>query len=229
MNYLALYFLAVLLMWKMLHKYSVCQDKELLPREPGTALAVILKDRPEIFYLWTASVLFCLFHGPSFHGHWKFASWSLLWISSERRCGSKQERSPDAFGTIWHHHGSDADDQMFQGMGDLRFAFDCPSVLTRCQSTEMFWLLLLGSCLLLLLQQMIWKLWPFSHVCDIHTIKHTDCQSQLLPRGEGSLVQGEGGTHSSCTCGFFLWGCMMFLRASLTLLWELMGQQIWPR
>lgn len=38
MNRLALYFLAVLLMWKMLHKHSACQDKKLLLGEPGTAL-----------------------------------------------------------------------------------------------------------------------------------------------------------------------------------------------
>jgi len=81
---------------------------------------------------------------------------------------------------------------MFQGTGDLWFSFDCPSVLTRCQSTEMFWLLLLGSCLLPLLHRMIWNPWPFSHECDIHTIKHTGCQSQMLPRGKGSAVGGKG-------------------------------------
>lgn len=178
-------------MWKMLHKHSACQDKKLLPREPGTTLVGVLEDRTEVFYLWTVSVLFCLC---------LMVSWSvkihqliLFWISSDWRCRwNKQGRSPDAFGTIWHHHWSDVDDQMFQGTGDVCFSFDCPRVLMPCQSAEMFWLLLLGSCLLPLLHQMIWKPWPFSHVCDIHTIKHTGCQSQLLPWGKGSAVRGEG-------------------------------------
>lgn len=119
----------------------------------------------------------------------------MLWIISKWRCGrwSKQESSPDAFGTIWHHPRSDVDDQLFQCTGDVWFSFDCAGALMRCQSAEMFWLLLLGSCLLPLLHQMIWKPWPFSHVCNIHTIKPTGCQSQLLPRGKGSTIGRDRG------------------------------------
>lgn len=155
----------------------------------------------------------------------------MLWIISKWRCGrwSKQESSPDAFGTIWHHPRSDVDDQLFQCTGDVWFSFDCAGALMRCQSAEMFWLLLLGSCLLPLLHRMIWKLWPFSHLCNIHTIKHTGCQSQLLPRGKGSAVGGEGGTRCPSTRRFIFRGCEMFSRASLTLLWEPMGQDIWSR
>lgn len=49
-NRLARYFLAVPLMWKMLHKHSACQDKKLLLGEPGTALVGVLEDRTEVFF-----------------------------------------------------------------------------------------------------------------------------------------------------------------------------------
>lgn len=47
MNCLALYFLAVPLMWEMLHKHPACQDKKLLLGEP--TLVCVLEDRTEVF------------------------------------------------------------------------------------------------------------------------------------------------------------------------------------
>lgn len=47
-------------------------------------------------------------------------------------------------------------------------SFNCPGVLTLCLSTEMSWFLLLLSCLLPLLCQLILEPWPFSHVWHLH-------------------------------------------------------------
>lgn len=177
-------------MWKTLHKHLARQDKNLLLREPETRIVCVLEGSTEDFYLHTVSVL-CLMvqlsQSQKIHqlicasNYFKTETWKMNQTSKQPRC-------------FWHNlppPPTDGDDQMLRGMGAVWFSCACAGARTQCQSAEMLWLSLLGSCLLPLLHQMIWKPWPFSHVCDNRTIKRTGVKASCCPKERAVLCEGK--------------------------------------